>query len=137
MSCHDNTKDLAMPAEKDAELLAMFNASLHALREDMSEIKNTQKSMASAINKLAVIEERQTTTANALERAFGAIAKLEDRLREEFEKRDVREAAIKDRIDHLERNSVNHTRTSRLVDMTIVGAAVMLVQLVASKVGIG
>lgn len=88
MSHPDNTKDLAMPAEKDAELLAMLKASLHALRE-------------------------------------------------EGEKQIAREAAIKDRIDHLERNSVNHTRTSRLVDMIIVGAAVMLVQLVASKVGIG
>jgi len=55
---------------------------LMSLHEDVSEIKGALKDLTSAITKLALIEERQTVTNAALERAFVAISRVEDRLTE-------------------------------------------------------
>lgn len=56
--------------------------ALSAIRDDMREVKDALKEMSAAVLRLAVLEERHQTVAAALDRAFGAISKLGDRVRE-------------------------------------------------------
>ena len=55
---------------------ALLAAKLGALHEDVSEIKAALTKLSDAITKLALVEERQTQSAAALERAFTAIEKI-------------------------------------------------------------
>lgn len=63
--------------DQDVSVLA---ARLQSLHKDVGEIKSALGSLTEAITKLALIEERQTVTNNALERAFVALEKLEHRI---------------------------------------------------------
>ena len=65
---------------RDVKELNELATKLLSLHEDVSEIKGALKDLTSAITKLALIEERQTVTNAALERAFVAISRVEDRL---------------------------------------------------------
>jgi hypothetical protein len=69
-------------ARKDIKELTEMAGKLISLHEDVTEIKGALRDLTSAITKLALIEERQTVTNAALERAFGAISRVEDRLTE-------------------------------------------------------
>ncbi len=92
--------------------LTVLSAKLQSLHQDVSEIKGALNELTRAINKLAIIEERQTVTTASLERAFAAIAKIEERL-----------------ID-IEKHEPEHQRVKVWVDkivMLIVGAALMFV----------
>ena len=60
----------------------VLHAELQAMREDVSEIKGAVSKVADALERLARLEERHSTVAGALERSFGAISKIETRLRE-------------------------------------------------------
>jgi len=60
-----------------AELLNMRLGTLH---DDVGEMKAAMKDLAAAITKLALIEERQSNAAAAMERAFLALEKVENRL---------------------------------------------------------
>ncbi len=67
---------------RDVKELNELASKLLSLHEDVSEIKGALRDLTSAITKLALIEERQTVTNAALERAFVAISRVEDRLTE-------------------------------------------------------
>ncbi len=67
---------------KDVKELNELANKLMSLHEDVSEIKGALKDLTSAITKLALIEERQSVTNAALERAFVAISRVDDRLTE-------------------------------------------------------
>ena len=67
---------------KDVKELNELASKLMSLHDDVSEIKGALKDLTSAITKLALIEERQSVTNAALERAFVAISRVEDRLSE-------------------------------------------------------
>lgn len=60
----------------------VMHAELRAMREDLSEIKGAVSKVADALERLARLEERHSTVAASLERAFSAISKVESRLRE-------------------------------------------------------
>jgi regulator of replication initiation timing len=62
------------------EDVSVLAARLQSLHKDVGEIKSALSSLTEAITKLALIEERQTVTNNALERAFVALEKLEVRI---------------------------------------------------------
>jgi hypothetical protein len=59
---------------------SVFTVKLEMLHDDVVEMKNALNEVSKAITKLALVEERQAQTADALERAFKAIGKIEDRL---------------------------------------------------------
>lgn len=61
----------------DADVLAH---KLETLHEDVRQIETVLRDLTTAITKLAVVEERQNTTAAALERAFKTLEKVESRL---------------------------------------------------------
>lgn len=63
----------SMPPDTD---LAVAIAKIESISGDMAEVKATMRELAAAVSKLAVIEERQTTTNGAIERAFKEIQSL-------------------------------------------------------------
>jgi prefoldin subunit 5 len=88
--------------------VSILSARLQTLHTDVSDIKGTLKDLTSAINKLALVEERITNAAAAQERTFKAIEKLEER------------------IDSLEKAQVIDDNTARWIDrgvVAFVGAA--------------
>jgi hypothetical protein len=66
-----------MPPETD---LAVAIAKIEAISGDMAEVKATMRELASAVSKLAVIEERQSSTNESINRAFKEINKLTERI---------------------------------------------------------
>lgn len=58
----------------------MLGVRLDALHSDMGEMKTTLNKLSDAITKLALIEQTQSQTAEALERAFKTIEKIETRV---------------------------------------------------------
>ena len=61
----------------DASVLTVKIDMLHS---DVVDMKTALNELSKAITKLALVEERQAQTADAMERAFKAIGKIEDRL---------------------------------------------------------
>lgn len=57
-------------------------AKIEMLHSDIVDMKEAIAKLSNAITKLAIVEERQAQTAEALERAFKLIGKLEDRMSE-------------------------------------------------------
>lgn len=82
--------------------VSLLSARLQTLHTDVSDIKGTLKDLTTAINKLALVEERITNAAAAQERTFKALEKLEER------------------IDNLEKAQVIDDNTSKWIDRGIV-----------------
>lgn len=61
----------------DESVLAVKMDMLHS---DVVDMKTALSELSKAITKLALVEERQSKTAEALERAFKAIGRIEDRV---------------------------------------------------------
>ena len=59
---------------------SILEIKLHALHEDVGEVKTALNRLSDAITKLALVEQQQGQIAASLERAFKTISKLEDRL---------------------------------------------------------
>lgn len=91
---------------------------LDALHGDVGEIKSALGRLSDAITKLALVEQQQTQTALALERAFKALDKLEKR------------------VDTLERRTPEQDRTARWLDQAVLAAVVVLFMFVAKKIGL-
>lgn len=58
----------------------VLTVKIDMLHSDVSDMKTALNELSKAITKLALVEERQAKTADAMERAFRAIGKIEDRL---------------------------------------------------------
>lgn len=58
----------------------ILELKLHALHEDVGEVKTALNKLSDAITKLALVEQQQGQIAASLERAFRAISKIEDRV---------------------------------------------------------
>lgn len=59
---------------------SVLTVKIDMLHSDVVEMKTALSELSKAITKLALVEERQAQTADAMERAFKAIGKIEDRL---------------------------------------------------------
>ena len=66
-----------MPPATD---LAVAIAKIESISGDMAEVKATMRELASTVSKLAVIEDRQTNTNAAIERAFKDLSSLNTRV---------------------------------------------------------
>ena len=98
---------------------------LGLLSEDVGELKETLRQIASAVTRLALVEERQMQTNEALSRAFKQIDKL-----------DLKLTGIEQRLGTLERLQPLQQQTNGWVLTSVwisAGAAVMFV---AKKTGI-
>ena len=95
-----------------------MEVKLDLLHQDVSDMKAVLKELTVAINRLAVVEERQSETAKSMERAFTAIEK------------------IMIRVSALEQGAVVAARTTGWVEKGVWAAAGLAVMYVAKKVGL-
>lgn len=118
--------------EYERRTLDTVVVKLKSLHEDVTDMKDVLRDLTVAINRLALVEERQIQTANALERAFVALSKVEVRLTEVEQTNVVRTLPkLEDRVSKLELSNVNTSRTSASFDkiiwmvVTAVGTAIL------------
>lgn len=69
-----------MATTADNANLAVALTRLEGLAGDMADVKTVLRDLAGAVNRLAVIEERQTNSHQAVERAFRELARHEERI---------------------------------------------------------
>jgi len=88
------------------------------LHSDVVDVKTAVNELSKAIMKLALVEERQAQTAEAMERAFKAIGKIEDRL------------------SALEQSAPKTKETSAWMDRFILCVMVAVMGFIGTKVGL-
>lgn len=98
---------------------------LGILSDDVGELKETLRQIASAVTRLALVEERQMQTNEALSRAFKQIDKL-----------DMKLTGIEQRLVALERMQPQQQQTSAWVTTMLWATAGAAVMFVAKKTGI-
>lgn len=106
-----------MPNVADSDI-SLLNHRLGDLHQDVGEMKAAMKDLATAITKLALIEERQSNAAAAQERAFKVLEKLESR------------------VSHLESYVPANKRLSVWFDRATWAGMGLLVMLVIKKSGL-
>jgi chromosome segregation ATPase len=99
-------------------IVSILSTRLESLHQDVGEIKSAMNNLSAAITKLALVEERQATANAAMERAFAAIAKCEQR------------------INDLEKADAHNKRTNKYVDSVIWSLASAALVFVAAKSGL-
>lgn len=96
----------------------VLNQRLATLHEDVTEMKTVLKELTRAVNKLALVEQQQGQMAEAMERAFASIEKVEARVAE------------------IERKFPDVTRTSVWVDRAVWSAAAAALMYTLKKIGL-
>jgi len=96
----------------------VLTVKLDMLHTDVVDMKAALGELSKSINKLALVEERQTQTAQALERAFKAISKIEDR------------------VTVLEQDAPKTKETSAWVDRFILAVVVVVMGFVGTRLGL-
>ena len=101
-----------------ASVAEVLRVQLNALHADVKNMEDVLKELTTAITKLAVIEERQTHAHLAIERAFGVLIKLEER------------------VGKVETQMRDSQRTSVWVDRAVWAAAAAAVMYIIKKTGL-
>ena len=98
---------------------------LGLLSDDVGELKETLRQIASAVTRLALVEERQMQTNEALSRAFKQIDKF-----------DLKLTAVEQRLGARERMQPMQQQTNGWVLTAVWAAAGAAAMFVAKKVGV-
>ena len=128
--------------DKNVQVLA---TKIEGLAQDMSEMKHGITKMADALTKLAIVEERQTQTILAQERAFKTLERVEERqrthellckdqekgLRQLIADSNERLAA---RVAELEKAEPMQAQTSKWVTAGVWGALALLASFIVPRV---
>ena len=130
--------------DKNVQVLA---TKIEGLAQDMNEMKHGIVKMADALTKLAIVEERQTQTILAQERAFMALERVEERQRTHEllcrdQDKEVRQLIadsnerLSTRVAELEKSEPMQEQTSTWVKTAVWGAVGLLVLFVAKQLGL-
>lgn len=137
------TEQLNRRAEdKNVQVLA---TKIEGLAQDMSEMKHGIAKMADALTKLAIVEERQTQTILAQERAFKALERVEERLRQHElvcrdQDKEVRQLIadsnerLSIRVAELEKAEPMQAQTSKWVTAAVWGALALLASFIVPRI---
>ena len=131
--------------DKNVQVLA---TKIEGLAQDMNEMKHGITKMADALTKLAIVEERQTQTILAQERAFKALERVEERQRThelvcKDQDKEVRQLIadsnerLSTRVAELEKAEPMQEQTGKWVMAAVWGAAGLLALFVAKQLGLG
>lgn len=112
---------------------------------DMNEMKHGIAKMADALTKLAIVEERQTQTILAQERAFKALERVEERQRQhELQCRDLDKEVrqliadsnerLSIRVAELEKAEPMQAQTSKWVTAGVWGALALLASFIVPRI---
>lgn len=99
-------------------LVRVIETRLSSLQSDFVETKDVLKQLATAVNKLAIVEERQAQGQQAQERIFKSLEKIESRL------------------DSLEKVAPLNDQKNKWVDGMVWAAAGAAILFIAKKVGL-
>ena len=139
------TEQLNRRAEdKNVQVLA---TKIEGLAQDMNEMKHGITKMADALTKLAIVEERQTQTILAQERAFEALERVEERQRthellSKDQDKEVRQLIadsnerLSTRVGELEKAEPMQEQAGKWVMAAVWGAAGLLALFVAKQLGL-
>jgi len=127
------------------EHMQVLATKIEGLAQDMSEMKHGITKMADALTKLAIVEERQTQTILAQERAFKALERVEERQRlHEMQCRDqekeVRQLIadsnerLSVRVAELEKAEPMQAQTSKWVTAGVWGALALLASFIVPRI---
>ena len=129
------------------EEMQVLTTKIEGLSQDMNEMKHGIAKMADALTKLAIVEERQTQTILAQERAFKALERVEERQRMhelvcKDQDKEVRQLIadsnerLAARVGELEKAEPMQAQTSKWVTAGVWGAAGLLAMFVAKQLGL-
>ena len=127
--------------------MQVLATKIEGLAQDMSEMKHGITKMADALTKLAIVEERQTQTILAQERAFKALERVEERQRThelvcKDQDKEVRQLIadsnerLATRVADLEKAEPMQEQTGKWVMAAVWGAAGLLALFVAKQLGL-
>jgi hypothetical protein len=128
---HQNTEMPIYPPLKPGTsdgLIQVIAVRLDNLHEDVSGMRDVLKELATAVTKLAIIEERQGQAAQALERAFGVLEKLEKSVAEN-------KKAVEDRLSILEKAQPLQQEKNKWVDLGVSALVFGAVMFIGKKIG--
>lgn len=108
-----------------AKQLANLHADVGDIKAGMADFKDGMKELAAAILKLALVEERQANTAQALERAFKLLEKLDQKV-----------DSVAERVHALEKSEPMQAKTSEWVERLLWAAASAALMFIAAKSGL-
>ena len=129
----------------DDGVIDVLAERVEGLCSDMGEMKIGIAKMADALTKLAIVEERQTQTILAQERAFQALERVEERQRQrELQCRDqekeVRQLIadsnerLSIRVSELEKAEPMQAQTSKWVTAGVWGALALLASFLVPRI---
>jgi predicted phage tail protein len=127
------------------EHMEVLATKIEGLAQDMSEMKHGIAKMADALTKLAIVEERQTQTILAQERAFMALERVEERLRThelvcKDQDKEVRQLIadsnerLSARVGELEKAEPMQAQTSKWVTAGVWGALALLASFIVPRI---
>jgi hypothetical protein len=130
---------------KDDGVIDVLAERVEGLCADMSEMKHGIAKMADALTKLAIVEERQTQTILAQERAFKAMERVEERQRQHElqcrdQEKDVRQLIadsnerLSIRVAELEKAEPMQAQTSKWVTAGVWGTLALLASFVVPRI---
>lgn len=128
--------------DKNVQVLA---TKIEGLAQDMGEMKQGIAKMADALTKLAIVEERQTQTILAQERAFKALERVEERQRLHEQQchdqdKEVRQLIadsnerLSARVGELEKAEPMQAQTSKWVTAGVWGALALLASFIVPRI---
>lgn len=106
--------------------LAILFTKMDILQQHVGDVKETQTKMAEAINTLAVVEEKQSTTIAAVDRAFKIMEKYEGK-----------QEKLEERVRVLENQNTSNRRTNKWVETAVLGIVMVAAMYVAKATGLG
>ena len=130
---------------KDDGVIDVLAERVEGLCADMGEMKIGIAKMADALTKLAIVEERQTQTILAQERAFKALERVEERQRQhELQCRDQEEVLrqliadsnerLSARVGELEKAEPMQAQTSKWVTAGVWGTLALLASFIVPRI---
>ena len=123
----------------------VLSTKIEGLAQDMNEMKHGITKMADALTKLAIVEERQTQTILAQERAFKALERVEERQRTHEllcrdQDKEVRQLIadsnerLSARVGELEKAEPMQAQTSKWVTAGVWGALALLASFIVPRI---
>ena len=125
--------------------MQVLATKIEGLAQDMNEMKHGIAKMADALTKLAIVEERQTQTILAQERAFKALERVEERQRThelvcKDQDKEVRQLIadsnerLSARVGELEKAEPMQAQTSKWVTAGVWGALALLASFMVQRI---
>jgi uncharacterized phage infection (PIP) family protein YhgE len=123
----------------------VLSTKIEGLAQDMNEMKHGIAKMADALTKLAIVEERQTQTILAQERAFKALERVEERQRThelvcKDQDKEVRQLIadsnerLSTRVADLEKAEPMQAQTSKWVTAGVWGTLALLASFIVPRI---